>query len=215
MKQPHRSHTGKYTTIVRFGIDCGLDYNCRMSDFYTRKGDDGYTGLLGEGRVAKHERIPEAMGVLDEATAALGIARASCRAPQTGPLLLTVQRDLYHLMAEIAATPENADRFRAIDSARVSWLEEKTDSISRMVELPKEFIAPGDSASGARVALGRTIVRRAERRVSELLHAGMIENRELLRYLNRLSSLCFVLELLENQAAGKPHATTAKEIPDP
>ena len=181
-----------------------------MTRFYTRTGDDGYTGLLGEGRVPKYDPRPEAVGAVDEATAALGIARAASQDPHSEPLLLTVQRDLYHLMAEIAATPENAARFRIIDAARVSWLETQTDIISAEVELPGEFILPGDSQAGAALALARTIVRRAERRVARLLHNDEIQNQDLLRYLNRLSSLCFVLELLENKIQGKSSPTLAK-----
>jgi cob(I)alamin adenosyltransferase len=181
-----------------------------MVQFYSRKGDDGYTGLLGAERVPKHHPRPEAVGAVDEASAALGVARAACQAAQTGPVILAVQRDLYHLMAEIAATPENALRFRMIDAARVSWLEDNTDKISQIVQLPNEFIVPGDSPAGAALALARTIVRRAERRVSVLKLAGDIGNEHLLPYLNRLSSLCFVLELLENQTAGASAPTLAK-----
>jgi cob(I)alamin adenosyltransferase len=181
-----------------------------MTKFYTKSGDDGYTGLLGEGRVPKYDPRTEAVGSLDEATAALGMARAVCKAVQTAPILLTIQRDLYHLMAEISATPENAARFRKITPERVSWLEEQTDQISTLVTLPNEFIVPGDTPEGAALALARTMIRRAERRVAYLLHQGLVENPELLRYLNRLSSLCFVLELLENQVAGKSDPTLAK-----
>jgi cob(I)alamin adenosyltransferase len=181
-----------------------------MPNFYTKTGDDGYTGLLGEGRVPKHNPRIEAVGTLDEATAALGMARALCQAPQSAPLLLQVQRDLYGVMAEVAATPENADRFRTIDTLRLGWLEVQVDLLSSQVEMPREFILPGDSPAGAALALARTIVRRAERRVAALLHEGELENSELLRYLNRLSSLCFVLELLENKAAGKTKPTLAK-----
>jgi cob(I)alamin adenosyltransferase len=114
-------------------------------------------------------------------------------------------------MAEAASTPDNAARFRTIDARRVQWLEEQTDKISAWVEMPKEFILPGDSPAGAALSLARTIIRRAERRIAELLHAGLIKNPELLRYLNRLSSLCFALELLENKAAGNSGPTLAKE----
>jgi cob(I)alamin adenosyltransferase len=101
-----------------------------MSQFYTRKGDDGYTGLLGNERVPKYDDRPEALGVLDEASAALGLARAFCREERTTPILVTIQRDLYHLMAEIAATPQNATRFRLIDASRVKWLEAQVDALS-------------------------------------------------------------------------------------
>jgi len=156
--------------------------------------------------VAKYHARIEAVGTLDESTAALGLARAQCADPHSGAILLHAQRDLYRLMAEVAATPENAEQFRFIDSARIAWLEEQTDALSKLVEMPKEFILPGDSVAGAALSLARTIIRRAERRVVELFDAGEITNPDLQRYLNRLSSLCFVLELLENQAAG--HRTT-------
>ena len=184
-------------------------YNDDMT-FYTSKGDDGTTSLLGEGRVAKYHARIEAVGTLDESTAALGLARAQCIDPHSGAVLLQAQRDLYRLMAEVAALPENAEQFRFIDPARVAWLEEQTDALSKLVEMPREFILPGDSVAGAALSLARTIVRRAERRVVELFDAGEITNPELQRYLNRLSSLCFVLELLENKAAGQK-TTLAKD----
>jgi cob(I)alamin adenosyltransferase len=178
--------------------------------FYTRGGDSGYTGLLGEGRIAKEDLRMEALGAVDEASAALGVARAHARSAQAPGLLLQAQRDLYGLMAELSATAENAVRFRSIEAQRVTWLEAQTDAISAITSVPSEFIVPGDTVNGAYFDLARTIVRRAERRVSALLHRGDIENPELLRYLNRLSSLCFVLELLENQAAGNTNISMAK-----
>ncbi len=183
-----------------------------MKSFYTRTGDDGYTGLLGEGRVPKYHPVTEAVGAIDEATAALGLARASSQLEEDAEALLTVQRDLYHLMAEVAATPENAPRFRKIDAARVAWLEQQIDCFSARVEMPKEFIVPGDTPAGAALALARTVVRRAERRVVELYHEQAIQNPQLVQYLNRLSSLCFVLELYENQAAGNITTTLAKHV---
>ena len=171
--------------------------------FYTAKGDDGSTGLLGEGRVPKYHIRMDALGALDEASAALGLARAQCTAPQTPPILLEAQRDIYKLMAEVAATPENAQRFHFIDEARVGWLEAQTDELSEVVEMPKEFILPGDTLGGAALSMARAIVRRAERAVVGLFDEDEVANPDLQRYLNRLSSLCFVLELLENQNAGK------------
>jgi cob(I)alamin adenosyltransferase len=182
-----------------------------MSDpFYTSRGDDGFTGLLGEGRVAKNDARMEALGAVDEAGAALGVARALAGGAQTPAILLQVQRDLYGLMGELAATPENAPKFRVIDAERVAWLESQIDALSAQVEIPREFIVPGDSVEGAFVDLARTVVRRAERRVAALYHQGGLENQQLLRYLNRLSSLCFLIELAENQATGQGRVTLAK-----
>ena len=145
----------------------------------------------------------EAIGALDEASAAIGLARAQCSAPQTAPILLEAQRDLYKLMAEVAATPENAQRFHFINETRVNWLEKQTDELSTIVEMPKEFILPGDTLGGATLSMARAIVRRAERCVVSLFDDEVVINADLQRYLNRLSSLCFVLELLENQFVGK------------
>ena len=155
-----------------------------------------------------HLRI-EALGTLDESNATLGLARASVHDPRSTPLMLEAQRDLYRLMAEVAAAPEHADQFR-FDEGRVQWIEEQTDLLSKTVEMPNEFIIPGDSIGGASLSLACAVVRRAERRVAELFDAGGITNPTLQQYLNCLSSLLFVLELVENQAAGKS-TTLAKK----
>ena len=181
-----------------------------MKRFYTRRGDDGYTGLLGEGRVAKYDPRIEAVGTLDEANAALGFARATAQTAASQAILLVVQRDLYGAMAEVSADPENAAGFRTINMGRVGWLEEQTDALSQTIEMPKEFIVPGDTPAGAALDLARTIVRRAERQVANLFHRGDLENEALLNYLNRLSSLCFALELLEIHSSGKIKPTLAK-----
>ncbi len=182
-----------------------------MPTLFTGQGDEGYTGLLGEGRVAKYDLRMEAIGAIDEATAALGLARTHASLPDTIETALHVQRDLYLLMAEAAAVPENAARFHAIDESKVAWLEQQIEALGQQVQLPKEFILPGDSTPGAFLDLARTIVRRAERRLAELLHRGDVQNLQLLRYLNRLSSLCFMLELRENQASGVDQSTRAKK----
>lgn len=181
------------------------------SQLYTRAGDDGFTSLLGEGRVAKYMPQPEAYGTVDEASAAIGVARAAATSQRTRDVLLETQRDLYRLMAELAATPQAAARFRTIDDDRVRWLEEQTDAVTATIDLPREFIVPGDTLSGAYLDLARTVVRRAERVVTHLLHDGLIENAALVSYLNRLSSLLFVLELHEDALSGVSKVTLAKD----
>lgn len=178
--------------------------------FYTGTGDDGTTGLLGEGRVPKTDARIEALGALDESTAALGLARAQVINPRCGEILLEAQRDLYTLMAEVAATPDQAEKFHGIDAERVVWVESQIDALSSTITMAREFIIPGDTPAGAALSLARAVVRRAERRVVELVNARLISSPELCRYLNRLSSLCFVLELVENAAAGK-QTTLAKK----
>jgi cob(I)alamin adenosyltransferase len=181
-----------------------------MTSFFTRSGDDGYTGLLGEGRVPKHDPVPEALGVLDEATACLGLARSICKSDDTCAAILQVQRHLYGLMAEVAATPANADKFRTIGTEQVSWLEEQVNIFNERAPAPKDFIIPGDTEVGASLDLARTVVRRAERRVAELAHRGWTKNEAILQYLNRLSSLIFTLELYEDLLAGHDRPTLAK-----
>lgn len=187
-----------------------------QNPFYTRLGDDGYTGILGPGRFPKEDLRLEAIGSVDEANAALGVARSLAQSPEAPGSLLQIQRDLYGLMAELAASPENSAHFRSIDAQRVAWLESQIEILNHQVEVPKEFIVPGDRVEGAFFDLARTVVRRAERRVSELFHRGDISNPDLLRYLNRLSSYCFLLELretiLSEQSTGqaRPNITLAK-----
>jgi cob(I)alamin adenosyltransferase len=181
-----------------------------MSPIYTRAGDDGTTGVLGENRLPKYHPRMEALGALDEASAAVGLARAQSKIPETGNLLKDIQRDLYAIMTEVAATPENARQFQIMVPRRVQWLEAQVDAIVALAPIPTDFILPGDTLSGAALDLARTVVRRAERHVAKLLDTGEIENRVLLLYLNRLSSLCFALEVYENAQAGKT-TSLAKE----
>jgi cob(I)alamin adenosyltransferase len=182
-----------------------------MSPYDTHDGDEGYTGLLGRDRVPKYDRRVEALGAIDESNAALGLARAQVRSPETARVLLQLQRDLYTLMAEIASTPENAENYRAIDAARVEWLETTIHEFDQRINMPFEFIIPGDSLPGATLDLARTVIRRAERRVVELTHAGDLQNMNLVRYLNRASNLCYALELFENIQAGQNRPTLAKD----
>jgi cob(I)alamin adenosyltransferase len=181
-----------------------------MSSYFTRDGDDGFTNLLGNERVPKHDIRPSTYGELDEASAALGFARALATSQNTKQVLLRVQRDLYRIMAEVAATAEAADQFHSVNADQVSWLEEQIQSIGEHVTLPKGFIIPGDSTSGAALDLARTIIRRAERKVAQLVHAQQLANTYILAYLNRLSSLCFLLVLWENLQAGIESPTLAK-----
>ncbi len=179
--------------------------------FFTGKGDDGTTGLLGEGRVSKTDVRMEALGALDETSAALGLARSLSEDETVAGLVMRVQRELYQLMAEVAATPENAERFRVINAENVAWLEEQADRLSEPIELPREFIVPGDTPLAAAFSLARTVCRRAERRAVALRDAGGLLNPHLLSYLNRLSSLCYVFELYAAQAGGKNRPTLARK----
>ena len=166
-----------------------------MDPFYTRKGDQGDTSILGAGRVPKHDLRMETLGSLDETVSALGIARSLAEQPATREIILDLQRDLYHLMAEVAATPEHAAAFSAINIKSVGKLEEVITRLSEQVVVPEDFIVPGDSLPAAAMDLARTVARRAERRMAELFSRGIVNNEALTSYMNRLSSLLFILEL--------------------
>ncbi len=160
----------------------------------TGTGDTGYTGLLGEQRVPKYDARPDTFGTVDEATSALGLARAMAQDSKVKEIIYRIQQELYLLMAELATPPENYEKmgFR-MTVEHVQRLEQVEENLKREVEIPNKFIIPGDTLDGAALDLARTIIRRAERMAVKLLHDGVIENGEVVRYLNRLSDLVFIL----------------------
>jgi cob(I)alamin adenosyltransferase len=158
---------------------------------FTGKGDDGTTGLLYGGRVRKDSPSIEANGALDEAQAAIGIARASAaRGSELDELLISVERDLYVLMAELATLPENRHKLSTVATpAMVSHVEAVVGSIGERFEMPTEFVLPGQTLTSAFLDLARTIVRRAER-----LAVGVaVPDSQVIPYLNRLSTLLWAM----------------------
>jgi len=165
-----------------------------MAKVTTGTGDTGYTGLLGEQRVPKYDPRPDTFGTVDEATSALGLARAATTDPRVKEIIYTVQQELYLLMGELATPPENYEKMGLrMTTEHVQRLEQIEESLKQEVEIPNKFIIPGDTQVGAALDLARTIIRRAERMAVKLLHEGVIENSEVVRYLNRLSDLIFIL----------------------
>jgi cob(I)alamin adenosyltransferase len=168
--------------------------------------------LLGPERVPKYDLRPEAYGTVDEAQAAMGLARVGGCTPRTAQILLAVQRDLYGLMAELAAAGQDGSPFAGhITAERVEALENWIAETEAHVDMPREFVVPGDSPAGAALHLARTIVRRAERSAVRLADTGMIDNSFLLHYLNRLSSLLFVLACHEDLIATHHSPTMAHQ----
>ena len=174
-----------------------------MAEFYTRKGDDGTTGFLGEGRIDKDDLRMETLGTLDECSAHCGLIRAKTHSSTDQRMLVQIQRDLYQVMAETAADRHNASKFRVIGEAQVLWLEEQIKRLSANIKMPSGFILPGETELSAEVSVTRTVARRAERRLTTMVKQGLIENDQLIRYLNRLSSLLFALEISTTQKQGK------------
>jgi cob(I)alamin adenosyltransferase len=165
---------------------------------YTRKGDDGTTGLWYGGRVAKHAGRPEAYGSVDEAASALGLARTA--AERDGEIyrdILRLQNELFVAGAELATAPEAAERLEPgvskVTAEMAERLEADIDRYMDRVELPPKFVIPGGTELSARLDVARAAVRRAERRVTMLKDAGELVDDTVLRYLNRLSDTVYAM----------------------
>lgn len=180
--------------------------------FYTGTGDQGATDLLGD-RVSKSDPIIEVLGALDEATSSIGNGRAHASNGELKSWLMETQHDLYRIMAELAFTDEIRPDSYHFDSGRVAWLEQITDEIGARVQLPPHFVLPGDTVPCAALDVARTVVRRAERRAVDLMSIGKLGNPEIIRYLNRLSSLLFIGARYEDHLAGV-ESTKAKQAGD-
>jgi cob(I)alamin adenosyltransferase len=166
-----------------------------MVKIYTRAGDDGTTGLLYGGRVPKDSPAIEVNGAVDEAQAALGLVRAEVDAgSELDVLLVSLERDLYALMAEVATAPANRHKLASgrslVTVEMVTALEGEIDAIMERFELPAEFVVPGANRPSALLDLARTVVRRAERLAAAHPPA---EDSEVGPYLNRLSDLLWAL----------------------
>ena len=182
-----------------------------MTRMYSGSGDDGFTNLLGNERIPKHAMQPEAYGSVDEACAMIGLARALVRSEELDRLLLEIQGDLHDLMAELAASQNASDRFRKLDEKRIRQLERWIERFGQSVSMQKGFVFSGDSIRGAIFHLARTTVRRAERAVVRLHFEGEMKYPYPLQYLNRLSSLLFVLAVFEDQQAEAGNQSLTKD----
>lgn len=171
-------------------------------------GDEGYTGLIGGERQAKDAPRIDALGELDEATSAIGLARALATRAASKPVLLRVQRELYVLMAEVAA-PDPDTLTRRLGPAEVAGVEADIATLEQDVSV-SGFVIPGDTPGEAALDLARAVVRRAERRVVGLVHQGHLQNVQLIRYLNRLSLLLYYLARADERAAGQEASTPAR-----
>ena len=158
---------------------------------YTARGDQGETDLLGE-RVVKDDPRVDLIGDLDEATSAIGLARASIASERVKGLLVDVQRDLYRVMADLAFVTEVKPERAVVTEEVVARIGELTDGLAGEIELPRQFILPGETVGSAALDVARAVIRRSERLAVTLTNAGVVENPQIVAYLNRLSSLLFI-----------------------
>ncbi|MFY9263872.1 MAG: cob(I)yrinic acid a,c-diamide adenosyltransferase [Solirubrobacterales bacterium] len=166
---------------------------------YTRKGDDGTTGLWYGGRVAKNDPRTSAYGDVDEAIAAIAVARAGSREPfpTLHADLLEMQRCMFIGCSQLATDPKHHGRLEPgitlLTEPMVAALEQRIDWYKERVDLPPKFIIPGGTQLSATLDVARTVVRRAERSVVALKIGGGLADETVLRYLNRASDLLFVM----------------------
>jgi len=170
-----------------------------MVKIYTKKGDDGTTGLWYGGRVEKSGLRTDAYGTLDEACSALGVARALC-GPDQAELaadILALQNELFVAGAELATAPEAAERLEdgisRITAEMTDALDAEIDKYMSRVDLPPQFVIPGGNQLSAQLDVARTAVRRGERKVVRIQLADELASTEILRFLNRASDYCFAM----------------------
>ncbi len=172
-----------------------------MPNKRNHSGDDGKTTVPGANRLGKFHPRFEVLGDLDEASAAIGLARSLGKNDRNKGILIEAQKQLYLVMADIARPLEEKERTNHLAFAQLTWINTVTGELEAQVQLPTQFILPGDSVESAALSLARTIVRRAERKAAAYIHKENVKNDILLPWLNRLSHLLFLLEV---SAANKP-----------
>ena len=164
---------------------------------YTRLGDDGTTGMLFGGRVAKSDALMEAIGAVDEAVASLGVARALAAGWEHEPVLLSLQRGLFVVAADLVCNPRARERLEPgvsmVVPEMIAEMERTIDSVVAAGAPAPVFVVPGADPLSAALDVARTAVRRAERRVLAVAAGGGEVSRDVRLHLNRASDLVYVL----------------------
>ena len=173
----------------------------KLNKIYTRKGDKGST-LLGDGKkVLKHSTRVEAYGSVDEANAFIGLAILKSN-KQIKTTLINIQNDLFDLGADLCTPEKKNNKKLKITEKHISFIEKKIDFYNKSLSPLRSFVLPSGSESSIFFHIARTVVRRAERKVSDLLKKEKI-NPHTISYLNRLSDLLFVLARYANNKGKK------------
>jgi cob(I)alamin adenosyltransferase len=174
----------------------------KLNKIYTRTGDDGTTGLVRGPRRLKYDLRVNCFGTVDEANATIGVARLSTTSmPRVDSTLARIQNDLFDLGSDLATPgtdPEGTTASLRITAEQCTWLEQMIDHYNEPLEPLTSFVLPGGSALAAALHISRTVVRRAERLVVELVLSEQDVNNQAIIYLNRLSDLLFVLARVAN-----------------
>ncbi len=181
----------------------------------TKTGDAGETSLMYGRRVPKTHARVDAYGCVDELNAALGLARATASDPFLTGQISVAQKELVTVMGELATGSEDLERylkdgFQQTSAAMTDRLTSVVDELEAKMGKFKHWSVPGDTMASATLDLARTVCRRAERRVAALMEAEAGFNTEILRYLNRLSDLCWLLARHAERLAGETGSTGEK-----
>jgi cob(I)alamin adenosyltransferase len=174
----------------------------KLTKIYTRTGDAGTTGLVDGSRLPKHAARMEAIGSIDEANSAIGLAVCALAGTAHADRLTRIQNDLFDLGADLATPGDDfapSEMVLRIVPAQAEWLEAAIDALNDDLAPLKSFILPGGSEAAARVHLARAATRRAERAMTALA-AEAPANPAALAYVNRLSDYLFVLTRAINAA---------------
>lgn len=177
---------------------------------FTARGDDGKTNLVGQGRFSKADLRFDVLGTLDECSAVIGLAKSMILDQDIKDILTRVQRDLYHIMGEVSVVSEQKEVYPPLSDTSITWLEEMIELLSPEASAPGGFIVPGDTREDAVLDVTRTIIRRAERRLVELIENEGFVSPVSRQYLNRLSSLIFTMELVIHKRLNSLPPTMAK-----
>lgn len=172
----------------------------KLNKIYTRTGDDGTTGLVDGSRAVKHSRRIAAIGDVDEANSAIGLAAAAIAQDSLCAALFRIQNDLFDLGADLATPGRDfapSEMVLRIVPSQVEWLEQQIDDLNERLEPLTSFILPGGSLAAGHTHLARAIARRAERAVTALAEAEPV-NPAASAYINRLSDYLFVLARVLN-----------------
>ena len=175
----------------------------KLNRIYTRTGDDGTTGLVDGSRCPKHSARIAAMGLVDEANSAIGLAICALEGVAERALLTRVQNDLFDLGADLATPSTDGDftpseMVLRIVPSQPEWIESQIDALNERLEPLTSFVLPGGSEAAARVHFARATTRAAERAMVALAAEDAV-NPAALAYINRLSDLLFVLARVANE----------------
>src|SRR5438309_5787484 len=205
---PHPAGLVRASRGRRRGVEPARRPPVARKSIVTKTGDGGETGLLYGGRVSKTDPRTEAYGAVDEAISALGAARRLSTDRERHAIVLRIQSELFTVGAELATDPAEYDKlqqhFMVVTPDFTKRVETEIAELERRITLPDAFVIPGGTAAGAALDVARTVTRRAERRIVGLQQTGQLKSPEVMRYVNRLSDLLFMLARAEEGTTVKP-----------